>query len=109
MTGNTVSRRRLLDGRRLGGATRHGKGAARMETAAWRRRQGARDLALDRDALALVVGMRWQRRGKQRLGIGMQRLVAKFERVGQFDDLSEVHDRDAAGDMSHGPEVVAGE
>src|SRR5262249_13994927 len=82
MTSDAVSRRRLLDGRRLGGATGHGKRTARVETAAGRRRQGARHLALDRDALALVVGMRRQGGGKQRLGIGMQRLVAQLERVG---------------------------
>src|ERR1043166_4542621 len=109
MTGDAVSRGRLLDGRRLGGATRHGKGTARMETAARRRRQGARDLALDRDALALVVGMRRQRRGKQRLGIRMQRLVAQLERVGQFDDLPAIHHRDAPADMSDRRKIMADE
>src|SRR5215831_17769805 len=78
MTGDAVSRRSLLDGRHLGRATRHGEGTARMETAAGRRRQGARHLTLDRDTLALVVGMRRQGGGKQRLGIGMQRFVAQL-------------------------------
>src|SRR6516164_3130266 len=63
MTGNLVSCRRLLDERRLGGATGHRKGTARVETAAGRRRQGAGDLAFDRDALPLVVGMGRQGRG----------------------------------------------
>src|SRR6516225_1570232 len=63
MTGNLVPCRRLLDERRLGGATGHRKGTARVETAAGRRRQGARDLAFDRDALPLVVGMGRQGRG----------------------------------------------
>src|SRR5262249_43136081 len=63
MTGNLVSCRRRLDERRLGDATGHRKGTARVETAAGRRRQGARDLAFDRDALPLVVGMGRQGRG----------------------------------------------
>ena len=54
-----------LDGenlRLLGRAARHHMGAARVETAARRRVQGARDLAGQDDLLPLLVGVGGERR-----------------------------------------------
>ena len=57
----------------------------------------------------LVVGVRRQRRGKQRLGIRVQRMRAELEAVGELDELAEIHDRDAVADMRHGGQIVADE
>src|SRR5947207_12383347 len=109
MTRDAVAGSDLLPLWRIDGTARHRFRAARMETAAGGRRQGARNLARYRQPLALVVGVGRQRRGEQRLGIGVKRPVAEFERPGHVDDLVQIHDRDAVADTRDGGWIVADE
>src|SRR5215472_11338579 len=109
MTRNAVPWGNLLAQRWFDGAARHRFGTARVEAAARRGREGARHFAGDRQLLARLVGMRRQSRGKERLRVWVERFFAKFEGFGQFDDLPEIHDRDAVADMRHGRKIVPDE
>ena len=91
----------LFADRRFMRALRHGMRATRMETAARRRIERARNLAGDRQLLVPVVGVRRQGCGKEGLGVGVERLGAEREAVGELDDLPEIHHCDAMADMGH--------
>jgi hypothetical protein len=53
--------------------------------------------------------MRRQSGGKQSFRIGVERPGTKLEAVGEFDDLSEIHNRDAVADMRHRRQIVTDE
>ena len=99
MASNRVLRGNLLAHGDLVRAERHRMRAARMKAAARWRIEGARHFAADGQLFVSLVGMRRQSRGEQGLGIGMQRLGAQLEAVGELDDLSEIHDRDPMTDI----------
>src|SRR3954447_9639877 len=107
MTGNAVAWGDFLAKRLLGRAEWHRPGAARVEAASGRRRQRARHLARDRQSFVLLVRVGRKGRSEQRLCVRMERLATQFKRLGQFDNLTEIHDRDAVADMRNGREVVA--
>ena len=56
------------------------------------------DLALNRRELAAAAADVGDL-GQQRLGIGMIRACKDFGRGGAFDDLAQIHDRNAVRDM----------
>jgi hypothetical protein len=53
--------------------------------------------------------MRRQGCGKESLSVGVERMCAQLETVGELDNLPEIHDRDTVADMGHRREVVANE
>jgi hypothetical protein len=100
----------VRDERRLVGlADLRGVAAARVEVAAARRVDGAGYVALEHDSLALRqrIGNRHGR--EQRLRVGVDRAVVKLLGRRKLDDLAEVHDRDAVGDMPDDAEIVGDE
>ena len=72
-------------------------GTARVEAAAWRRVDRARNVTFQNDALALLLHNRVRDRHgrKQRLRVGMEWLAVEFLGIGELDDFAEVHHRDA--------------
>src|SRR5438046_429353 len=85
--------------------------AARVEAAARRRVHGRRYVTGQDDALALLLHLRIGDRhgGQQRLAVWVERVLVKVDAVGELDDLSQVHDRDAVADVAHHGEVVRDE
>lgn len=76
--------------------------ASGVEATAWIRIDGARDLAADR--LNSLIPHGYVRNGdcrKQRLCIGMLRILEQFLGRCLFHALSEIHDRDVARNMLH--------
>ena len=98
----------LLELRALVGALLVRIGAAGAETAAARRIQRARDIALKRDTL----------RGSRRLGvclgdcrdkascIGEDAVRDKLEAVCKLHEFAEIHNADAVRDMANDAEIV---
>src|SRR4051812_18335594 len=78
--------------------------AARAEATAGRRRDRARDVALEDDARAraLQLGIRYDGGGQQRLRVRVLRGLEELLRRGRLDDLAEVHDRDAVAQVLDG-------
>src|SRR5262252_821927 len=109
MAGDRVARGDILAHRRFLGTTGHCQWTAWVKTAARRRGEGARDLAGYNQTLVLFVRVCRQGGCKQGLRIGVERLSAEFERVREFDDLPQIHDRDAVADMRDRGEVVTDE
>src|SRR6266446_8434061 len=107
MAGDHVLRGDFFADRRLARALRHSMRAPRVKAAARWRIERARDLAADRQLLMSIVGVRRQRRGKKGLRVGVERLGAQFEAVGEFDDLPEIHDGDPVADMGHRRQIMA--
>src|SRR5580704_14318409 len=95
--------------RRLLGAARHRMRTARMEVATRRRVQRARHLAGQDDLVLPLVGMAWQRRREQGLGIGVLWRAGERARLALLDDPAEIHDRDRVAHMRHGGESVSDE
>ncbi len=85
--------------------------AARVEATAARRVDRARHVAGQHDALARPLEHRvGHGHGReQRLGVGVDRPAVQLLGRRELDDLAEVHDRDAVGDVAHDPEVVRDE
>ena len=80
-----------------------------MEAASRGRIERARYFAGNRQLFVSFVGMRRQSGGKQSFRIGVERPGTEFEAVGEFDDLSEIHNRDAVADMRHRRQIVPDE
>ena len=109
MTGRQVAGR-VRDQRRLVRRADGGRvAAARMEVAAARRVDRARHVALEHDALALRQRIGDRHRREQRLGVRMDRPLVELLGRRELDDLAEVHDGDAVGDVAHDAEVVRDE
>ena len=103
------SRLDLAQHRLLGRAAGEGQRAARVEAAAGRRIDRARDVALQHQAVAPGPRVRHRRRGDQRLGIGMQRPVEHGRLGADLDDPPEIHHRDPVADMLDHAKVVRDE
>ena len=85
--------------------------AARMEAAARRRLERARDVAGQQDALAALFdgGIGDGHGGKQGFRVRMLGIVEKGLRVGRFDDPSQVHHGDLGAEMADDREIVGDE
>ena len=85
--------------------------AARMEVARARRVQRARHVALEHDRLAgaTTLGIGDRNGGEQRSRIRVLGLLVELQLWRQLDDLAEVHDEDAVGDVPDDVEVVGDE
>ena|SRR5438132_9656986 len=72
-----------------------------VEDATRRRVDWARHLALDRAELPgrLDARIGHRHRGKQRLGIGMERIIEQLVARREFDDPPEIHDRHAVAEV----------
>lgn len=103
-----MARAVFLELRDLLPATLCGVGTAGMETAAAWGIHGARNIALQQDTLPrlilLWIGQRYC--GKQRLGIGVDRMVAKLIAFSQLHQAAQIHDANAVGDMAHHRDVM---
>src|SRR5215217_1141493 len=89
----------------------HDVGAAGVEVAAGGRVDRARDVAAEDDPLAALLDHRVGNRhgGQESLGIGVERFLVEGDAVRHLDDLAEVHDGDAVGDVLDDGEVVGDE
>ena len=83
--------------------------AARVEAAAGRRRDRARHVALEHDALALRVGIGDRDGREQRLGVRVDRPRVELLGRRELDDLAQVHHGDAVRDVADDAEVVGDE
>src|SRR5581483_10438182 len=83
--------------------------AAGAEAAAARRVDRARHVAREDDAVALPPGLGRGDRGQERLRVRVERAGEEVARGRELDDLAEVHDRDAVGDVADDGEVVRDE
>ncbi len=85
--------------------------APRVEAAARRRVDRARDVALEHDALALALGNGIGDRhgGQERPRVRVARRGIHDVRWPDLDDLAEVHHRDAVADVLHHRQVVGDE
>ena len=83
--------------------------AAGLERAAGRRVHRRRDVAFQHDVLLDHAGVGDRDRRQQRLGIGM--IGRREDLVGRalLDDVAEIHDDDAVGDVAHHRQIVADE
>src|SRR5215471_18714061 len=90
-------------------AARHADGTARVEAAAGRRLDGAGDVALEEDALALHRRVGDGHRGEKRLRVGMLRVVVELLARGDLHDLAQVHHGYARGDVLDHGEIVSDE
>ena len=55
------------------------------------------------------IGMIGKRRGKQRLGVGMQRMIEELLRFRHLHQPAEIHDDDHLAHVADGTEVVRDE
>ena len=93
----------LAQCRDLGLAPRLGVGTARMKSTARRRIDGTRNVALQQLFLAPDPRIGDRHGSQQGFGVGMQGAREQRLLVGVFDDLAEIHDRDAVTDvLDHG-------
>ena len=74
-----------------------------------RRVERARHLAGQDDLLALLLGMRRQRRREEGLGVGVLRRLGDRRRVARLHDLPEVHDGDRVAHVGDRGQVVRDE
>ena len=81
-----------------------------MEHAAARRVYSLKDVAADHDALASVAVLRTRGDGRDEgRGIGVPWPLEDLLRLGELDDVAEVHDGDPRADLPHHREVVRDE
>ena len=73
--------------------------AAVEEAAARRRIDGAGNIAFQYDPLPVNINTWCGDCGEKRLSIGMQRVFKQFLRVGQFHNLSQIHDSHPVADV----------
>ena len=111
MAGHMAARRDLAD---LGvdlAADRHHTRAAGAEIAAFGRVGGAWHIALQDDALSVVMAgrVRFGDRRQKRRGLGVHGISKKRIARGQFDHAAQIHHRDPVGDMAHHAEVMGNE
>ena len=109
MTGDLVAGAHLAQRRDLALAPCLGVGAARMESAARRRVDRARDIALQQMLFALDPRIGDRDCSQQGLGVRMQRPREQGLLVSIFDDLTEVHDRNAVTDVLDHGKIVGNE
>ena len=107
--GGGMFRGDFLEGRLLDLAVIHGHRAARMETAAGGRVQGAGYVTLEDDALAANLRIGDRDGGHESLGVGMEGVAEKLHASRQFDHLAEVHNCHPVGDMLDHAQVVGDE
>ena len=70
---------------------------------------GVWDIAFEGDALALVVGIGDGNGGQESRRVGVKGILIEALGCGDFNDLTEVHDCNAVGDVFHDAEVVGDE
>ena len=109
MARNTVVRRDDLADRHFRRTARHGVGAAGVEAAASRWRQGAGYFASNGKRLILVVRVRGQSRNQQRLRIGMQGMLAELDGFRYFDELAQIHHRYPMTYVRHAGKIMSDE
>lgn len=83
----------------------------RVEHATRGRVQGAGNVTLEHDPFPLSLHYRVgdRCRGKQRLGVGVQRVLVELSPFGNLHDLTEVHHDHAVTDVPHDGKVVRDE
>ena len=98
----------LLELGHLGGAALIGVGAAGAEAAAARRVQRAGHIALQHNAVALAGRHRVSHRNgrDQAAGVGVDAVGDQLKAVGQLDQLAQIHNTDAVGDMLDNAQVM---
>ena len=99
----------LAQRRRLDAAALLGVRAARMEVAAGRRVDRRRHVALDHLEPPPLARIGHRHRRQQHARVGMARLQVDLVGVAEFDDATEIHHRDAVGDVLHHREIVGDE
>ena len=109
MAGDMVAGEDLAHLRLRRPAVRDGVAAAGVKAAARRRVDRARHVPLQDDPLfgSRRVGDRDGR--QQGLGVGVLRPGEEIGLVGEFDDLAEIHDRDATADVLDHGEIMRDE
>lgn len=80
-----------------------------MEPAAGGGTVGSGDVAGKNDALFSGLGIGFGDGGEERLGVGVEGVVEKFGGGGFFDEVPQVHDADAVGEVSYDGEIVGDE
>jgi len=85
-----------------------GFGAAGMESAAGRRIDGIGIFQPQMGFRQAQAGFRCQHRGQKRLGVWMTRFFKKFPGPGFFNDSTQIHHGNRAGNVLHNGQVVAG-
>ena len=80
-----------------------------VEPAAGRRRRGRRDVALEHEARLPAARVRLGDRGQQRHRVRVARVAVELLDRADLDDLAEVHDADAVGEVLDDRQVVADE
>src|ERR1700751_1941550 len=83
--------------------------ASGLDRAARRWMQSARHLAMKNDALAFEAWRRQRNAGKQRAGIGMARICKQRLAWPDLDNATEMHHRNAIGDVLHHGKIVGNE
>jgi hypothetical protein len=109
MTGQAMAGGGLAQPRVFGRAARLGVRAAGVETAAGRRIERARNVALQRDTLGAQGGGGLGNRRQQRMGVGMQRSGVDGLFVGDLDQLTELHHRHAVADVLYDGKIMGNE
>ena len=99
VAGHPVARRGFSQDRLFLPAPLLGMRTASVKTASCGRLHGARDIAVQDDALAFGSRVGSRNRRQQRLGLGMKRAAIEGFLVGDLDQLAEVHHRDAVADV----------
>jgi hypothetical protein len=84
----------------------HDIGTARVEAARGRRVDGAGDVALQKTGFVAAGRVGPRDRLEQGLRIGMEGILVQVVRLGEFDDLAEVHDGHPVADVADDGEVM---
>jgi len=84
-------------------------GTARMETTPRGRIHRARNIAFKNHTFFFLTRIGNRHGGEQGLCIGVLGFLVNLVAFGDFDDLAQVHDRDAVTDMLNYPEVMGNE
>src|SRR5215472_8100282 len=109
MTRNPVSYHRLNELRLLDTATIECIGTACVETATWRRLDGARHVARQNDALAARSRIGYRHRREQCLRVRVQRIAEEFVFRGELDNAAEIHHGDTIADVLDDRQIVRDE
>ena len=106
VAGDRPTRSDVLKLRWLDTARCKGQATARMETAARRRVDRARDLAWEGDTLMAHRRIRDGYCSNQRLSIRMFGIAKETNRRGNLDQLAEVHHRNPVAHMADDTEIM---
>ena len=107
--GRGLEQERLLLGAAHRAAEPRPQLAARVEPAARRRPDRARDVALEDDPLPALLRIRHGDRRQQGLRVRMERAAEHRDPVGDLRELADVHHRHPVGDVLHHAHVVGDE